>query len=88
MAAIAAGADAIYCGLQHFSARMMAKNFTLAELAGLTELAHSRSIKASYCSWLRRQNLGGDEAGCACLPLNSRSWSIRFPSTGKGPPRN
>jgi len=45
LAAIAAGADAIYCGLKHFSARMEAENFSISLLAGLTELAHTRGIK-------------------------------------------
>lgn len=45
MAALAAGADAVYCGLKHFSARMEADNFSIAELAGLTELAHSRNAR-------------------------------------------
>ncbi len=42
LAAVAAGADAVYCGLKQFSARMAAKNFTLEELAELTGLAHDR----------------------------------------------
>lgn len=41
LAALAAGADAIYLGLKHFSARMQAENFGLTELSRLTELAHS-----------------------------------------------
>ncbi|MFH0788339.1 MAG: peptidase U32 family protein [Pseudomonadota bacterium] len=45
LAALAAGADAIYCGLKQFSARMEAKNFTLKELAGLTDLAHQKGAK-------------------------------------------
>ncbi|MCD4722881.1 MAG: U32 family peptidase [Desulfobacula sp.] len=44
LAAIAAGADAIYCGLKIFSARMEAQNFSIEELAGLTKLAKSRHI--------------------------------------------
>ncbi|NNG01757.1 MAG: U32 family peptidase [Desulfobacteraceae bacterium] len=44
LAAIAAGADAIYCGLKQFSARMAAKNFQLRELAALTGLAHAHGI--------------------------------------------
>ena len=44
-AAIAAGADAIYCGLKIFSARMEAQNFSIEELARLTKLAKSRHIK-------------------------------------------
>ncbi len=45
LAALAAGADAIYCGLKQLSARMEAKNFTLEELAGLTELAHAKGAQ-------------------------------------------
>jgi putative protease len=45
LAALAAGADAIYCGLKHFSARMEAKNFTLSELKRLTRLAHARNTQ-------------------------------------------
>jgi putative protease len=45
LAALAAGAEAIYCGLKQLSARMEAKNFTLQELAGLTELAHRQGTK-------------------------------------------
>ena len=45
LAALAAGADVIYCGLKQLSARMEAKNFTLEELAGLTDLAHSRGTR-------------------------------------------
>lgn len=43
MAALAAGADAIYCGLKDFSARMEAKNFNLSEMAALTELARAQN---------------------------------------------
>ena len=39
MAAVAAGADAVYCGLKHFSARMLARNFSTSELAALAEMA-------------------------------------------------
>nr|WP_126381234.1 U32 family peptidase [Desulfovibrio ferrophilus] len=42
LAALAAGADAIYVGLKHFSARMQADNFSVADLAALTELARSK----------------------------------------------
>lgn len=45
LAAIAAGADAIYCGLKQFSARMEAKNFSLEELALLVRLAHDKEIE-------------------------------------------
>ena len=45
LAAIAAGADAIYCGFKQFSARMQAKNFKLTELVSLTDLAHQHNAK-------------------------------------------
>lgn len=45
MAALAAGADAVYCGLKSFSARMEAKNFDLNEMVNLVELAHSKDVR-------------------------------------------
>ncbi len=45
LAAVAAGADAVYCGLKNFSARMEADNFSLKELARLTELAHAHGVR-------------------------------------------
>lgn len=45
LAAISAGADAVYCGLKHFSARMQADNFSIQELARLTSLAHKKERK-------------------------------------------
>lgn len=45
LAALAAGADAVYCGLKHFSARMEAKNFSVEELAALTALAHDKGTE-------------------------------------------
>jgi putative protease len=45
LAAVAAGADAVYCGLKNFSARMEAENFSLTELAALTDLAHARGVR-------------------------------------------
>jgi putative protease len=45
MAALAAGAEAVYCGLKSFSARMAAKNFSLDELCGLVDLAHARGVR-------------------------------------------
>ena len=41
LAALAGGADALYLGLKHFSARMQAENFSTTALAGLTDLAHA-----------------------------------------------
>jgi putative protease len=45
LAALAAGADAIYCGLKLFSARMEAKNFTINELTCLIKLAHDKNTR-------------------------------------------
>ena len=45
LAALAAGADAIYCGMKQFSARMEAKNFSVEELAQLTRLAHEKETE-------------------------------------------
>ncbi len=45
LAALAAGADAIYLGLKHFSARMQADNFSLSELSRLTDLAHTEQVR-------------------------------------------
>jgi putative protease len=44
-AAIKAGADAIYAGLDHFSARSYAENFNLPELKGLIEESHRAGVK-------------------------------------------
>ncbi|MBB5144034.1 peptidase U32 family protein [Desulfovibrio intestinalis] len=45
LAALAAGADAIYLGLKHFSARMQAENFGLTELSRLADLAHAENAR-------------------------------------------
>ncbi len=45
LAAVAAGADAIYCGLKMFSARMEAHNFSIEDLSRLGRLARSRQIR-------------------------------------------
>nr|WP_264302063.1 MULTISPECIES: U32 family peptidase [Vibrio] len=44
-AAIAAGADAIYCGLDRFNARNRATSLTLDNLNGVLTLAHQHSCK-------------------------------------------
>ena len=45
LAALAAGADAVYLGLKHFTARMQAENFSLTELARMVELAHAQGCR-------------------------------------------
>lgn len=44
-AAINAGADAVYLGLEVFNARMRAKNFSIKKLSYLVPYAHSRGVK-------------------------------------------
>ena len=44
-AAIAAGADAVYCGLDRFNARNSAENISFDDLHGILRLAHSRHCK-------------------------------------------
>ena len=44
-AAILAGADAIYCGLNKFNARNRATNISLEELNGILHLAHKNRCK-------------------------------------------
>jgi putative protease len=45
LAALAAGADAVYLGLKAFNARMAAKNFSLSELARMARLAAEKNAK-------------------------------------------
>ena len=47
LAALAAGAEAIYCGLKSFSARMEAKNFTLGGAAQHSSSSPMRRARAS-----------------------------------------
>lgn len=45
LAAFAAGADAVYCGLTEFSARAFADNFTLADLSNLLRYSRANGKK-------------------------------------------
>ena len=44
-AAILAGANAVYCGLDRFNARSQAKNISLDELSGILRLAHKNNCE-------------------------------------------
>jgi putative protease len=44
-AAILAGADAVYCGLERFNARNRATNLTIDDLNGIVRIAHSSHCK-------------------------------------------
>ena len=72
LAALAAGADAVYCGLKSFSARMEAKNFAVAELAALTRLAHEKGIRVyvAFNALLKSGDL--EEAGTLLKLLHQR----------------
>jgi putative protease len=46
-AAIVAGANAVYCGLDAFNARNRASNLSMDDLYGVIRLAHSTTVKSS-----------------------------------------
>ena len=86
LAALAAGADAIYCGLKSYSARMEAKNFTLGELAALTELAHAKGTRVfvAFNTLVKSEELddaghfwGSCSATCIRMPSSFRIWPWR-----------
>ena len=72
LAAMAAGADAVYLGLKHFSARMEAKNFSLEELVPLAQMARDKGIKVHVAlnSLLKPDDL--DHAGRFLEQLKKR----------------
>ncbi|MDR0822384.1 MAG: U32 family peptidase [Endomicrobium sp.] len=45
IAAVSAKADAIYCGLDHFSARSKAQNFSAGQIANFINYAHANNTK-------------------------------------------
>ena len=45
MAAVSAGADAVYVGLKDFSARAKAKNFSYKQLKEICSYAHEKNVK-------------------------------------------
>ncbi len=44
-AAMEAGADAVYCGLENFSARAKAKNFSISDITAMASFAHQHGKK-------------------------------------------
>jgi len=72
LAALAAGADAVYCGLKAFSARMAAQNFSVPELAVLTRLAHDRGVRVHVAlnTLLKPEDL--DHAGSLLVQLEKQ----------------
>src|SRR6056297_973650 len=67
LAAIAAGADAVYCGLKHFSARMEAQNFSIAELGSLADMAREKG-KKTYIALNTLIKPGEDIKAASLLP--------------------
>ena len=70
MAAVAAGADAIYAGLKHFSARMLARNFSIAELAALAEVARGKNVRTYVAINTLLKPDEADKAGRLIMRLN------------------
>jgi len=70
LAAVAAGADAVYAGLKHFSARMLARNFSIAELAALAALARARNIRTYVAVNTLLTPSEADKAGRLIMRLN------------------
>ncbi len=70
LAALAAGADAVYCGLKQFSARHETKNFSIEELEPLTQLARERGteVYVAFNSLVKPTEL--DRAGRLIERLN------------------
>ena len=59
IAAVEAGADAVYCGLGRFSARSKAENFSPQEFCDYTHYAHSKNVKvyAAFNTLVKQQEL-------------------------------
>ncbi|MDD6088712.1 MAG: U32 family peptidase [Desulfovibrionaceae bacterium] len=59
LAALAAGADAVYLGLKHFSARMQADNFSTTELSRMVNLANqeNRRIYVAFNTVIKQNEL-------------------------------
>lgn len=74
LSAIAAGADAIYCGLKAMNARMAAVNFTVEELVPLTGLAHEKGVKVFIAL---NSLLKPDELGTAVNILRQLHHQVR-----------
>ena len=73
LAALAAGADALYLGLKHFSARMMAENFGASELSRLVELAHAQDARV-YVAMNTLLKPGDLDSGFASAPFAQQSF--------------
>jgi len=59
IAAVKAGADAVYMGLENFSARSKAQNFTNSEFYGCVKFAHENNVKvyAAFNTLIKQKEL-------------------------------
>ncbi len=69
LSALAAGADAVYVGLKHFSARAGADNFSIGELSRMVDLADTegRRVYVAFNSLLKPGDM--DAAGRLIMRL-------------------
>ncbi|MDE5831534.1 MAG: U32 family peptidase [Desulfovibrio sp.] len=84
LAALAAGADAVYLGLKQFSARMEADNFELGELAELTALAHDsgRKVMVAMNTLIKEDELGRAFSLCEKLTDEVRADGLIIQDPG------
>ena len=78
LAALAAGADAVYLGLKHFSARMQAQNFSISELSRLANLAHGKGVKV-YVAMNTLVKPGDEASAGRLIERGRRRGSARRP---------
>jgi putative protease len=78
LAALAAGAEGVYCGLKKFSARMAAHNFSISELSALTGLARNKGVKVyiTFNSLLKPGDLDEAKKLLQQLQLNIKPDAI------------
>ena len=72
IAAVEAGADAIYCGGKLFNARMSADNFDMDEMAEAVAFAHKRLVKV----YVTVNTLIKDEEMADALSYAEKLWEI------------
>jgi putative protease len=84
LAALAAGADAVYVGLKHFSARMQAENFSMNELSRMVELAekHDRRVYVAFNSLVKPGDVESAGSLLARLARDAGPHAIIFQDPG------
>ncbi len=84
LAALAAGADAVYVGLKHFSARMQAENFSLSDLARMVELAdaHDRKVYVAFNTLIKPGDIAAAGRLLARLSRDARPHGLILQEPG------